>query len=333
MFETETFRLHVVERPDPAEVLGWMGEGLVRLRLPLPERRIQLGPIAWSLDSTAVLEVRVAEGEIDRSSARGHLDPPVRLPLGFEVERLRLSPQGDVILGSTGLPDINLSALIPWLPRIPTRLRELGEQLARRAREERAQAKASGPHGRDGHAAAPRSRSGDPHAPPRSPRPGLEVDARSVRPLPGVVMDLGPAGRLELSPDSELDLRYAERKLTCRGTLIVGGGELKGPKFHADGLRSTGRMDWERKRRFELTDLAVRADHLQWSHEDREWRLVDVELQSDHVVYTRAGEDISLEGALQITGHPDPAYAPDAPADERVTLTVELEGAGIGRVT
>lgn len=323
MFETETFRLHVIERPDPAEVLGWIGEGLVRLRLPLPERRIHLGPISWSLNSTAVLEVEVSGGEIDRASARGHLDPPVRLPLGFEVERLRLSPQGDIVLGLSGLPDLNLTALIPWVPRIPQRLRELGDQLASRARAERPPAAESS--ARPGPAGPP---SGTP-----APRPGLEVDARDVRPLPSVVMDLGPAGRLQLSPTSQLDLRYAERKLTSRGSLILDAGTLEGPRFHADGLRSTSRMNWERKRRFEMTDLSVRADHLQWSHDDREWRLVDVELESDRVVYTRSGDDISLEGELRVTGRPDPAYAPSAGGDDRTTLTVTLEGAGIGRVT
>lgn len=338
MFETETFRLHVVERPDPAEVLGWMGEGTVRLRLPVPKRRVQLGPVAWSLDSTVVLDVRVSDGRVDRAQTKGRLEPPVRLPLGFEVDRLHLSPRGDLILELGGLPDLNLSALIPWLPRVPTHLRDLGQQLAERARAERRSAE--GGSREDG--SEPPAKA--PSEPVEPPRPGLEVDARAVRPLLGVVMDLGAAGRLELSPSSQLDLRYAERRLTCQGTLNVEGGELSGPKFHADGLRSSGRVSWERKRSFELSDLTVTADHLQWSHQDEAWRLVDVELESDRLVFRRTDGGYTLEGELAITGKPEPiegergervlasAEASVEGPPRTVTLTVELAGTGIRRV-
>lgn len=337
MFETETFRLHVVERPDPAEVLGWIGEGRVRLRIPLRKRALQLGPVSLRLDTSAVLELTVRGGEIDRGTARGHLDPPVRLPLGFEAERIRLSSQGDVILGLRGLPDVNLSALVPWLPRIPARLRDLGERLAQRAPHPKAPSSpdsvgvdAEAPS--DGSApttpagASPRS----PGDPGTSAAEGLEVEARAVRPLPGVVIDLGLAGRLELDPRSRLDVTLTGKRLVCDGELVLADGELEGPAFRAEGIRSRGGLHWVRKEQLDLTDLVAHADHLAWSH-GQAWRLTDVELSSARIAYARSA-DRSVSGTLRLTGEAalDPTAQPaEASASRAVTLRVELGERGI----
>lgn len=317
MFAAETFRLHVIERPDPAEVLGWIGEGLVRLRLPLPRRRISVGPIALSIDSTAVLEVPVHEGRIDRSRVRGHLEPPVRLPLGFDIDRIRVSAQGDVVLGLRGLPDLNLSPLLAWLPRVPTTLRELGEQLT--GRESRVP-ETGAPSPSSQRPGAPVEAAGRP-ADARSA--GLEVQALRVRPLPGVVVDLGPAGRLELGEESELDVGYARGRLTCHGRLVLEGGELRGPAFEVEGLRSDGQIRWERKIRLDLSDVVAHADRLQWSH-DHAWHLVDVQLTSPSIRYATLEDDFSLEGEIDLEGSARPGLGPPDADSAPVQIRVHL---------
>jgi len=318
VFANETFRLHVVDRPDPAEVVGWIREGLVTLRVPLPRRKIHLGPFSWSLQSVAELRVQVADGLIQREHARGHLDPPVRLPLGFEVEQIHLSPEGDVMLGLRGLPDLNLSAVVPGLPRIPASLRELGERI-----------------GRDGRSASPTpspqkpgetgssSRGPGRERTPPDPESRIEVFAERVRPLAGVVVDLGPAGRLELGASTELDLAYTGGRLTCTGRLDLDDGELSGPSFEVHGLRSTSRMKWVRKARLELEGFEAHVNRLAWSH-DEDWHLVDVRLRSESIHYAKGSKGPSLEGNLNLVGYlgaDDPAGHRSAqPIDIRITL-------------
>jgi hypothetical protein len=306
VFETETFRLHVVDRPDPYEVLGWIQKGSVRLRLPIPRREVHLGPLSFHIASTAVLELEVDDGSINRATAQGRLDPPIRLPLGFEAERIHLSPRGDLLLGISRLPDVNLSSLVSWLPRVPDKLRDLGQQLRGRSAPGTAGDRDPSPAGA---------------AETAAPRRPFEVEARRVRPLPGVLVDLGPAGRLELDPASELDVRYADGRLTCTGTVVFDGGRLTGPQFEVENLRSSSRVRWERGESLEFEDLVAHADHLEWTHE-REWRLDDVELRSARVAHNR--RDGHLEGELELVGRAD---------DPRpVAIRIVLGDGGIARV-
>ncbi|NJK89202.1 MAG: hypothetical protein HC923_07210 [Myxococcales bacterium] len=136
----------------------------------------------------------------------------------------------------------------------------------------------------------------------------VRIEAARIRPCAGAVIELGGAGRLELSSSSELSLCYEDGALRLEGRLDLEGGTLEGPHFRAQQIRSTGLVDWRRGGALVLSEVQAFMRSLEWTTTGAgtSWtrrsprRLVFGGDRSE--TSPRDGGEVRLQGSLQASG-------------------------------
>jgi hypothetical protein len=214
------------------EILRHAHSGKARVHLKLPARKIPVGPLSLDLEGhEVVIELEVEGASIKRGETRGTIEPPLPLPLGMELRSLYLNKEGDVVADISGLPDLNLTALVPRVPRVPATLDEILALLFDSDQEED-----DGDGGGDAE--------GNSGATPAFDMSGLYVEARDVVPR-AETLDLGGVGDVLMGPETLLDVDVRGDEIRLRGRVHVLDARLHGTGFQLSGLSGKGSIEWE----------------------------------------------------------------------------------------
>lgn len=313
----KAFRLHPVHRESLNDLLERVWQADVQLEVAIPSKELHIGP--WRrqvpMGHWAELNLEIRAGVLLREQARGRIEPPLPLPLGFKMCGLSLSPQGEVLASVRGLPSVNLHRLAPSVPPIPGTMQELVDVLRgiRSSGPQRQDVPSPSP-GVPGPSPAQEARpstdladeaSSDQGVAHRLRRAPIRWRLTEIKPRPECWVDLGKAGCIQLGPDTVLQIEKQTGHTEVRGHVHVLDGTLKGPSLVAEGVSGRAQIGLERRgrgRRTELKESVLSFSRFDAAAEEGDFALRGAELETESLTVHSNEERWQAEGSLQLAG-------------------------------